>query len=117
VGHSLIGVGKEDTMFNVRALHAKSLTVVGKLLILTFVSSIATAGPLDSPRFFEYKNGGNLARGLSMTFGWFRTLDEDQEDAYQQSIIQAIAYGVEKTKGATACYDNTSSKWTWHAAK
>jgi surface antigen len=93
-----------------------------------------------------------------MSFGWFRTLDDEQEDMYQQSIIhaleyaeigepvkwylndasgsaetvyeypstsgvcrrlhiQAIAYGVQKVKGVTACYNYTSTKWTWHAAK
>jgi len=131
---------------------------VGKLLTLTFVSSLAVANPLESPRFFEYSSGGPLARSLNLSFGWFRTLDDEQENAYQQSIIhaleyaddgeqvswykndasgystavmtwpntsgycrrlhiQAIAHGVEKTKGATACYDNTTSKWVWHSDK
>jgi len=132
--------------------------VAGKLLILTFVSSTAVANPLESPRFFEYSNGGTLHRAINLSFGWFRTLNDEQENAYQQSIvhaleyaddgetvswynnnasgrstavmtwpntsgycrrlhIQAIAHGVEKTKGVTACYDNTTSKWKWHTDK
>jgi len=144
-------------MFNERVSRVKSLTVVGKLLTLLVISP-AIAGPLDSPRFFEYNNGGSLSRAVNISFGWFNTLDSEQEDAYQSSIIhaleysengetvrwykndasgrstptatwpsasgfcrrihiQAIAFGVEKTKGVTACYNNTTSNWTWHTDK
>lgn len=31
--------------------------------------------------------------------------------------IQAIAYGVEKTMSATACYDNAHDNWRWVSSK
>lgn len=130
---------------------------VGKLSIL-LATNVALADPLESPKFFEYSNGSALTRAVTISFGWFKTLDNEQESAYQQSIvhaleyaengetvrwyknnasgrstpvatwpntsgycrrlhIQAIAYGVEKTRGVTACYDNTSTEWKWYADK
>jgi surface antigen len=131
--------------------------VVGKLLILT-TSSVAVANELENPRFFEYQGGGFTNRLVDLSFGWFKTLDDDQKLAYNQAMtqavmyadngqavrwyknnasgqvipavtfpsgsgycrrihIQTIAYGVEKTMRANACYDNSTSRWTWHSDK
>lgn len=63
--------------------------VLGKLLILT-CSAPALADNINNPRFFEY-NGGNFSNRLAeVTFGWFRTLDDDQMEQYQQSLIHAV---------------------------
>jgi surface antigen len=53
-----------------------------------------------------YKNGASGAVVASATWpsgaGYCRRM-----------YIQTIAYGVEKTMKATACYDNGSDRWTW----
>jgi len=131
--------------------------VVGKLFIL-LATNTAYSDTFESPRFFEYSNGSALTRAVAISFGWFKTLDEETESAYRQSIvhafeyaengekvrwyknnasgsatpvatwpntsgycrrvhIEAIAYGIQKVKGVTGCYDNTLSKWTWYADK
>ena len=62
--------------------------VLGKLLILT--CSPALADNINNPRFFDY-NGTTFANRLSdITFGWFKTLDDDQMEQYQQSLIHAV---------------------------
>ncbi len=128
--------------------------VVGKLLILT-VSNPVSANQLDNPRFFEYNSGGFFNRLTDLSFGWFKTLDNEQKLAYKQAIthavlyadngqpvrwykndasgivmpamtwpsgagycrrvhIQAIAYGVEKTMKATACFNEVDNRWSWY---
>lgn len=63
--------------------------VLGKLLIL-ICSTPALADNINNPRFFEY-NGTTFANRLAdVTFGWFRTLDDDQMEQYQQSLIHAL---------------------------
>jgi len=65
--------------------------VVGKLSILVATSS-AVADSIPDPKFFEY-SGGNFANRLAtVTFGWFRKLDDDQNDAYTQAISHAVMY-------------------------
>lgn len=127
--------------------------VVGKLLMLLVINP-ANAEPIDDPKFFNYNGSAPSNRLVELTFGWFRTLDEEQLSAYYQSInhallfsengetvrwyvkdasgeavpvmtwptgsgycrrlhIQAIAYNVEKTMAATACYNNASRNWRW----
>lgn len=63
--------------------------VVGKLLILLACSS-AFANDLENPRFFEYKSGGFTNRLADFTFGWFKTLNDSQKEAYNQSLTHAI---------------------------
>lgn len=133
------------------------LMVVGKLLILT-ASNTALANSIDEPRFFNYRNSGIHSRILDVTFGWFKTLDDEQKLAYNQALmhavsyadngqavrwykndasgqvvpsmtwpsgvgycrrmyIQVIAYGVEKNFKTTACYDESTDKWSWHDNK
>lgn len=128
--------------------------VVGKLLILT-ATSPALANDIADPKFFNYRSGNWSNRLVDMTFGWFKTLDEEQKIAYNQAIthavlyadngepvrwykndasgiamssatwpsgagycrrvhVQAIAYGVEKTMRATACFNDVDNRWTWY---
>jgi surface antigen len=116
--------------------------------------SPAQANTVSNPKFFEYRSGEFANRLVDFTFGWFRTLDSEQKEAYHSTIhhavmmaengqrvtwykndasgiavpvmtwptgngycrrvhIQTIAYGVEKTMAATACYDNAHTNWRW----
>lgn len=127
--------------------------VAGKLLMLLAISP-AYANDVSDPKFFEYRSGGFTNRLVDMTFGWFKTLDREQKDLYQQSLhhavmmaengqkvswykndasgfavpvmtwpngngycrrihIQTIAYSMEKTMTATACFDNAHTNWRW----
>lgn len=65
--------------------------VVGKLLILVSVGNV-NANEVTEPKFFEYRSGDFTNRLVTMTFGWFKTLDRDQNDAYQQSLTHAVMY-------------------------
>lgn len=140
-------------MFNAKVSVVRNWTAVGKLLIL-LAASPAFAAEVDNPKFFEYRSGGFMNRLTDISFGWFKTLDDDQKEAYSQSIthavmfaengqgvswykrnasgvavpvmtwptgngycrrihIQAIAYNVQKTMTATACFENSSDNWRW----
>ena len=128
--------------------------VAGKLLILT-ASNLAYADNIENPQFFNYRAGGFTNRLADISFGWFKTLDDEQKLAYNQSItqalmyadngqvvrwykndasgmtvvsstwpsgagycrrlyVQAIAYNVEKTMKATACFNDVDNRWTWY---
>ena len=63
--------------------------VVGKLSIL-LVTSSAFANNVHEPRFFEYKSGSFVNQLLTLTFGWFKTLDQEQKSAYDQSLSHAV---------------------------
>jgi hypothetical protein len=145
-------------MSSAKALVAKSRTVVGKSLILLAVSLGAGAVEADNPRFFEYRSGGFTNRLVDFTFGWFKTLNDEQKEVYHSSVnhavmysdngqkvtwyqnnasgyampvmtwpigagycrrmhIQVIAYGVEKTMAATACFDDINTRWQWQSDK
>ena len=140
-------------MFNTVRSVVSCLMVVGKLLILT-ASSPSLANDLENPRFFNYSSAAWSNRLADLTFGWFKTLDDDQKIAYNQAIhhavmyadngevvrwykkdasgmamtsatwpsgagycrrlhVQAIAYNVEKTMRATACFNDVDNRWTW----
>ena len=64
--------------------------VLGKLLIL--LSSPAQATDINNPRFFDYRGGPALGELISVSFGWVRTLDDNQKSAYYQSITHAVMY-------------------------
>jgi surface antigen len=64
--------------------------VLGKLLIL--LSNPVQAADINNPRFFDYRGGPVLSELLNMSFGWFKTLDEDQKSVYYQSITHAVMY-------------------------
>ncbi len=63
--------------------------VVGKLSIL-LAASPSQATDINNPRFFEYRSGGFINRLADMSFGWFKTLDGQEMDAYQQSLSHAV---------------------------
>lgn len=63
--------------------------VAGKLLIL-LGSNAVSANELSDPKFFEYRSGGFVNRLVDVSFGWFRTLDQDQKESYNQSLIHAV---------------------------
>ena len=64
--------------------------VVGKLLILT--TSPALANEHENPRFFDYRGGTFINRLADFSFGWFKTLDDEQKLAYNQSLTHAVLY-------------------------
>ena len=133
-------------MCNIKALVASCLMVVGSLS--------ANAESLAEPRFFEYRSSRFINRLAEVSFGWFKTLDDEQKSAYHSSIIhavmyvdngqtvrwyvndasgevtpvatipngngycrrihvQTIAHGVQKTTGATACFNDVDNTWKW----
>jgi surface antigen len=133
-------------MSSIKVLVASCLMVVGSLS--------ANADTLEEPRFFEYKASRFINRLAEASFGWFKTLDNEQRSAYHSSIIhavmysdngqtvrwyvnnasgevtpvstipsgngycrrihvQTVAYGVQKTVGATACFNDSDNTWKW----
>ena len=64
--------------------------VLGKLLIL--LSNPVQANGIDNPRFFDYRGGPMISELINISFGWFKTLDENQKSAYYQSITHAVMY-------------------------
>lgn len=65
--------------------------VVGKCLILT-ASSPALANDINEPRFFNYRSGEWSNRLADLSFGWFKTLDNEQKIAYNQAMTHAVLY-------------------------
>lgn len=65
--------------------------VVGKLLILT-TSSLAYANGLEEQRFFNYSGGNFTNRIAELTFGWFKTLDQEQKVAYNNAVTHALMF-------------------------
>jgi surface antigen len=145
-------------MFSVKESAAKSLMALGKSLILVVSIGTASAQTIAEPRFFNYRSGDFVNRLIDVSFGWFKTLNDSQKEAYQASIfqslemsengqtstwyrdnasgrttpvmtwttgsgycrrlhVQVIAYSVEKTMAATACYDNAQENWRWMSDK
>ena len=45
---------------------------------------------IDNPRFYSDVNGTFLRQILNVSFGWFKTLDDSQKEAYYGSIIMAL---------------------------
>ena len=78
-------------MFNAKVLAVRSLMVVGKSLILA--ASIGTAvarSDINEPKFFEYRAGGFINHVTDFTFGWFRTLNNNQKESYHQALTHAV---------------------------
>ena len=63
--------------------------VVGKLSVL-LATNASLANDINEPRFFEYRAGGFTNRLGDLSFGWFKTLDDDQKESYQQSLSHAV---------------------------
>jgi surface antigen len=78
-------------MFNARVLAVRSLMVAGKSLILAVSIGTAVAQTnINNPQFFEYRSGGFINRLTDMSFGWFKTLDNEQKEAYHSSVAHAV---------------------------
>jgi len=77
-------------MFKEKVSAVKSWMVLGKLLIL--LNNPVQATDINNPRFFDYRGGPVLSELLNVSFGWFKTLDEEQKSAYYQSITHAVMY-------------------------
>ena len=133
--------------------------VLGKLLILISISNYSQAQEnVFNPKFFNYNSNTIVSRIVDFTFGWNKSLDDEQQAAYHQSIVHAleyaengdrvswyendasgysvpvltwpsnngycrrlhlnvIAYNVQKAMSVSACYNNTSTNWTWYSDK
>lgn len=78
--------------------------VVGKLLMLLAASPVYA---VQDPKFFDYKSSTVIGRFLDMSFGWFKTLDEEQKSAYHQSIVHALMYA--ENGQAVTWYKNDAS--------
>jgi len=65
--------------------------VAGKCLILT-ASSPALANDIEDPRFFQYRSSSFTNRLADLTFGWFKTLDDEQKLSYNQAMTHALLY-------------------------
>ena len=83
--------------------------VLGKLLIL-LASTTAFANNVNNPKFFEYRGGPPLGEFLVFSFGWFKTLDNEQKSAYYQSINHAVMYAENGQK--VEWYQNDASGYT-----
>ena len=93
-------------MFSAKVSVVKSLMVVGKLSIL-LSGSIAYANPIDNPRFFEYQGGAFINRLVDFSFGWFKTLDNEQKVAYSQALTHAVM--MSENGQAVRWYHNNAS--------
>jgi surface antigen len=78
-------------MFNAKVSAAKNWMVVGKLLILAAISP-AMANDISNPRFFEYRTGSFINEVAQISFGWFKTFDDDQKDSYTQALYHAVMF-------------------------
>lgn len=63
--------------------------VVGKLSILAAISSVQ-ANEIADPKFFDYRAGSFSNRLVDMSFGWFKTLDSEQTEAYHSTVHHAV---------------------------
>ena len=78
-------------MLNDKVLAVKPWMVVGKWLVLT-ISTPVLADTVNNPRFFQYTAGTFINHLVEFSFGWFSKLNESQNDAYQQSLTQAVMF-------------------------
>lgn len=65
--------------------------VLGKLSILVAISPVAHAD-ISNPKFFEYRGGNIFADAVTLSFGWFKTLSNEQRDSYNQALTHAIMF-------------------------
>ena len=56
------------------------------------VSLNAPAVEADNPRFFEYRSGGFTNRLIDFSFGWFKTLNNEQKESYHSAVNHAVMY-------------------------
>lgn len=59
---------------------------------MLFSIPVAQAAGPESPTFYSYSGGTFANRLTAMTFGFFRTLDNPQQEAYYSSVTHAVRY-------------------------
>jgi len=61
------------------------------MLLATNTSINAQTLNIENPRFYNELHSGNpLHHILNTSFGWFKTLDNEQKEAYHSSIVVAL---------------------------
>lgn len=65
------------------------LTIVVALLV-TSTSIKANPVNIENPQFVNRVDGTSLKQLINIGFGWFRTLDNEQKQAYYSSIVMAL---------------------------
>jgi surface antigen len=64
---------------------------VGKLSMLLAVSTVQ-ANDINNPKFFEYRSESFINEAITVSFGFFKTLDDDQKSAYHQALTHAVMF-------------------------
>lgn len=59
-------------------------------LLVTSTSINANPINIENPRFYSDTNGSTLGQIINVSFGWFKTLDNSQKEAYYSSMILAL---------------------------
>ena len=59
-------------------------------LLVMSTSTNAQSISIQEPRFYNEVSGSTLRQILNLSFGWFKTLDDEQKEAYYSSIIIAL---------------------------
>lgn len=62
------------------------------VIIIIMISSIANAAGVNSPTFYDYSGGKFVNRLVSSSFGFFRTLNDNEADAFYQAVTHAVMY-------------------------
>lgn len=65
------------------------MTTMATLLVMSTSINAQTIN-IDNPRFYNEVNGPFLKQVLNVSFGWFKTLDKEQKEAYYSSMIVAL---------------------------
>lgn len=59
-------------------------------LLVTSTSINANTVNIENPRFYNDNSRFGIAQILNVSFGWFKTLDNDQKEAYYSAMILAL---------------------------
>lgn len=62
------------------------------LILLVCISGTAFANSTFNPNFYTYQSNSVIERILAVGFGWNKKLNDNQKDAYHQSIVHALEY-------------------------
>lgn len=65
------------------------MITMAALLVMNTSTNAQTIN-IENPRFYQDVSGSNLRQILNISFGWFKTLDNDQKEAYYSSMILAL---------------------------
>lgn len=81
------------------------------MVSLLGLTSLGNAQTIDisNPRFYSDVNGTNLRKIMNVSFGWFKTLDQEQKEAYYSSIVLALKEGQPDQPVGVRWYRNDAS--------